>query len=387
MIGAVIGGHLELVRLAMAQGSRMKVDSLAMAAAKYGRLAVLQELISQGDIASYSVVSCMELACSNRDLAMLAFLMQRYPDIKDQTYHVLMNAALEVPNQDPALVRLLLDHEPEVDLEDLNWILQKAASNQSVPTLELLLERGASKLDDALVAAARDNTAEVVSFLIERGATDFSRPFMYALAYKRPEVAYLMVRPGVDLNILLGAAAQAGDLEVMRDLVRRGATDFNYALLEGIENPGAVKLLLELGADNFNEGLLAATEFNQLDSSNLLIEAGTDNLDEALLYLLSFMDESRYTLRNVRLLVQRGARNLNQALLEEIEVMLKAQSHPRWSVVRLLIELGANNLDEALALALEKVPPKLNQRGLVTMLVDAGANGGVWPASLPEEEW
>lgn len=173
------------------------------------------------------------------------------------------------------------------------------------------------------------------------------------LAVKSPypdgkKINYL-IEQGADLNSALRFPAEKGDLDGVRLLIVRGATDLDHALSSAIgrnvirignkklavrrkmeiipalikmgANPNlgmmeeirrisggdlkVVKRLVELGADDFDEGLRVAAIAGKIDIAKYMVAKGATDFNTALEFALDEPEMVRY-------LLERGATNIRE---------------------------------------------------------------------------
>ena len=181
---------------------------------------------------------------------------------------------------------------------NLNAALKKAASNRRNEMAMLLYEAGGD-VNEGLVGAAVGGDVELAKYFIAAGATDINRALQDTILYGDEGAfhvaTYLATLDGIDLNAALElAAAYAGE--------QGGYTDW-------------IKHFIHLGADNFNEALLAfaynPSDFD-LDGAKLLMERAS-NLDHVLSRVLESEiavtndDFTMYQEELVRMLIRSGA--------------------------------------------------------------------------------
>ena len=182
----------------------------------------------------------------------------------------------------------------------LNAALKRAASNGRNEMAMLLHEAGGD-VNEGLVGAAVGGEVELVKYFIAAGATDINRALLDAVLYGDEgafQVAtYLATLDGIDLNAALELAATYAGQE-------GGYTDW-------------IEHLISLGADNFDEALLAfaydpTDGGSDLDGAKLLMERAID-LNAALSEVLDSEtaitndDFTLYQEEFVRMLIRAGA--------------------------------------------------------------------------------
>ena len=186
---------------------------------------------------------------------------------------------------------------------NLNAALKTAASNRNTEIAMRLHEAGAD-VNSGLVGAARGGDIELAKYFMSAGATDVNRALRDAVLYGDDDAdgslyvaTYLaaVMLDRIDLNAALKLAAEY-------DAIEGGYTDW-------------IEHLIRLGADNFNEALLAfaeeASSVSSFKGAKLLI-ARANNLDHALSVLLESetaitSEFTMYLEDYVRLLIRSGA--------------------------------------------------------------------------------
>ena len=190
---------------------------------------------------------------------------------------------------------------------NLNAAIREAASNGHTEIAIALLAAGADP-NEGLVGAAVGGELELVKHCIELGATEINRALLDAVLFGDDSAfhiaTYLSALGGIDLNAALKLAAVFAGQEGSFDDVKW------------------IEHLIRLGADNFNEALLAfaeaATSVSALEGAELLI-ARASNLDLALSALMETEDAHvngfMFRLEELaRLLIRSGA-DIEDALI------------------------------------------------------------------------
>ncbi len=135
-------------------------------------------------------------------------------------------------------------------------------------------------LNQNLCNACRDNDINLVNELIKQGANDFNRGLRWASFKGNVEIVKLMIENGATDG--LWNACYGGNIEIIELLIGKGANDFNQGLI-GACRAGhieIVKLMIENRAPevlDLNGGLQETCSFsNNKELMLLLIIKGAD---------------------------------------------------------------------------------------------------------------
>lgn len=194
--------------------------------------------------------------------------------------------------------------------------LTPAAETGNVPMAQLLLDSGVTvNLHEAMIAAARRCQREMLQFLMKKGATAHEDACREALLYGHPELIESILpdirRDLSVLNDLLRYCAPYAPMSSVRFLLRMGAMPctqtlrdcahsrhrrgvvtlilsafsnktaalndaVSLSILDG-DNPNAVGLLVEKGADNFSFAFALAERLGRTNVATLLGDIRTRN--------------------------------------------------------------------------------------------------------------
>lgn len=143
-------------------------------------------------------------------------------------------------------------------------------------------------------------------------------------------------------------ASDCGHIDIVNLLLEKFTVDdkeyynqpMRHAAMNGHIN--IVKLMLDLGADNYNQVMYASTERNTEQGINivkLMLDSGADNYNEVMVGAVYIGN-----IHIVRLMLERGARKCNRPLIAAI-------THNHEDIALLMLEKGANNYDKALSYA------------------------------------
>jgi ankyrin repeat protein len=192
-------------------------------------------------------------------------------------------------------------------------LLLAAANDGSSATVKLLLDRGATLEDQALVSAAAAGDLASIKLLLDKGASVNAKdpagltPLMYASGNGNLKAVELLLSKGADVNAISGEAfdtvkhgpialgrltalalcAPAGGADVARALLDAGAkvnaedvrqmTALMLAIASDHADPHTVRVLLERGADPTHkdrEGLTALDWAKKYNAPAILRELG-----------------------------------------------------------------------------------------------------------------
>jgi ankyrin repeat protein len=120
----------------------------------------------------------------------------------------------------------------------------------------------------AMYYAARGGNMEIVKLMIEKGATDFDWGMKNAANGGNMEIVKLMIEKGAtDFDWGMYYASEGGHMEIVKLMIEKGSTDFDwgmrYAAYGG--NMEIVKLMIEKGAEDFNFAMKFAAEGGHMD--------------------------------------------------------------------------------------------------------------------------
>jgi uncharacterized protein len=215
-------------------------------------------------------------------------------------------------NQDPEVIRLLLNSSVGMKADKNALLMYAAANNPNPAVITTLLKAGANIGDlrknrqNPLINAAFHNTPEVIAALIKAGAeinisdTSGGTPLDCAVASPNPNpvVITMLLKAGADINArgfngmtpLMSAVQFSKNLDVITELLQAGANieardnDGQTALMyaaESNKNDKVILALIQAGGDvnaydkQGRTPLLLASYFPQSpDVFNVLLKAG-----------------------------------------------------------------------------------------------------------------
>jgi ankyrin repeat protein len=139
-----------------------------------------------------------------------------------------------------------------------------AAAQGHRSIVELLLNHGATQVDEAIKQASRNNHGYIIRWLYQRGR-DRGQP--------------------IDLNSALVEAARHGFATLVTELIHLGATDVDRALVAAASrhNPHLLNILMSAGIslNGINRALSQAAAYGNLQTTQYLIEHGATDLAAA----------------------------------------------------------------------------------------------------------
>lgn len=156
--------------------------------------------------------------------------------------------------------------------------LQSAVKKENLELSKLLIEKGGSKADNAIVEASNTGNVKITKYLLEKGATA-NEAFKSAMETKNEDVILLLMEEITSFtNSHLITASRKGNLKVVQRLLDEGlnpTTALSNAL--SYKNTEILKLLLDQGAIPSSDLLRTAVSFNYYDGIQLLLN--TEYLD------------------------------------------------------------------------------------------------------------
>jgi Ankyrin repeats (3 copies) len=137
----------------------------------------------------------------------------------------------------------------------------------------------------AMAYAAEGGQIEIVKLMIEKGATDFDWAMREAAEGGRMEIVKLMIEKGATgFNNSMIWASRGGEMEIVKLMMEKGATKFNKVMVVAARGGQMeiVKLMIEKGAMDFNTVIAEAAEGGQMEIVKLMIEKGATDFDKAM---------------------------------------------------------------------------------------------------------
>jgi Ankyrin repeats (3 copies) len=133
--------------------------------------------------------------------------------------------------------------------------------------------------------AAYGGHMEIVKLMIEKGSTDFNWAMGFASEAGHMEIVKLMIEKGAtDFNTAMEYAAGGGNMEIVKLMIEKGATNFNWAM-KNAANGGhmeIVKLMIDKGATNFNWAMKNAANGGHMEIVKLMIDKGAIDFDQSM---------------------------------------------------------------------------------------------------------
>ena len=176
-------------------------------------------------------------------------------------------------------------------------------------------------LGEAVYLAMRSNrdSDRKIHYLIEQGASINSALYFAGKNGDLDGIRYLAVKGAKNLDQAIEAAVSAGKMEIVPDLVKMGA-DPNAGMKEAIgmgrKNLNIVQQLVDLGADDFDEGLRVAAIYGRIDVAEYMVSKGATDVNTALEFAADTPADTPNAAEVIKLLLARGATNIEEALKE-----------------------------------------------------------------------
>ena len=110
-----------------------------------------------------------------------------------------------------------------------NYIMERAAINEDMGIVQLMIDLGADNIDDAMINAVCDGHIDIVQLMLENGA--------------------------IEIDWAMGCAASGGDVNIVQLMLDKGANNINTAMYNATccGHINIVQLLLDNGADNYQQ--------------------------------------------------------------------------------------------------------------------------------------
>lgn len=141
--------------------------------------------------------------------------------------------------------------------------------------------------NEAMEFAGSAGDVNIVKLLMNKGATDIDSTIIAASQNGHLNVVKFLIDSVTSENILnsvLSWAAFGGHLDIVKLSIEKGANNFNLAMYNSAFGgyTDIVKLMLEKGANNFNVTMEDAAAGGHLDIVKLMVEHGATKFDRAI---------------------------------------------------------------------------------------------------------
>jgi ankyrin repeat protein len=366
-------GDLELARLLLASGARIRPETLRLAVENAEMLALLERAGKGSGLVVDLSPEVLIRAASSRDTQVLAALLARNPDVNaaeaDGDTPLIMAAFMGTHDS----VKLLLDSGARVNQTNARgWTaLMRASFRGDLPMMKLLLERGADVNAGAhemsLIWAAENGHLDAVNLLLDAGAdvkaekgTPIRTALSAAVERREIEVAETLLKRGADVDAghPLGIAAWRGDLALVTLLMDAGASLVRGQLpvLASAASSGRIEVveaLLARGARPLPPALHHAASEGVPEIVAALLKRGMDaNVRDRHNYLMPLhFAAQNLRVDAVRLLLAAGAKVDARSKDGETPLMfslriplrhLNAQASQRQEIIGMLLGAGAD---------------------------------------------
>lgn len=243
----------------------------------------------------------------------------------------------------------LRKHDPE----DWDTYLQCACKSGDINLVQYVIEKSGIKNLDwnrGLKAACTSENIDIVIMMIDKGANNWNKGLKGAcISGNIYIVKYILLKCEDEdksfcfWNKGLQGACKGGHINIFKDMIKRGANAWGkfYNIFEG-GHMDILKLILLYDEydDNYtfragidmNEILWLACCFGNLEIAKLVINKGANNWNEG---LLGACGKGHVDL--VKLMLYHGATNFNNAMVENVT------NNTDIDIINILIKEGANN--------------------------------------------
>lgn len=186
-----------------------------------------------------------------------------------------------------------------------------AVEANNLDILKLMLKNGVNNINDCLEVAAANGHEHIFEYLLQHGATGYDQAMRNAVSHGQLEIVKLLSTKEINnLNEHMLVAACYGYIEMIKLFVNHGADDFNRAMLRGFNHKKIVILMIEYGANNFNEFMAYALIFKVKKSIlDLIVKHGANNFNNCMLFATK-----KCNIRMVNLMLEYGATNVEECV-------------------------------------------------------------------------
>lgn len=157
-------------------------------------------------------------------------------------------------------------------------LIQEAVKKENFELSKILVEKGKSDVNNAIVDASNTGNVEITKYLLDKGATP-DEAFLKAMETKNEDVILLLMDrvQSIDPSLIL-TAARKGNIKVVQRLLDKGL-DASAAIQDAVryKKPDVLKLLLANGGVASQEMLKVAISFNFIEGVDILLEQDSIN--------------------------------------------------------------------------------------------------------------
>ena len=262
-------------------------DQLINFAVEKGRIETLEELLSSkevieymqnmGFIFQYNDFSYLILqAIKSKNLESFKFLSSKFElDIRQTLHSAVINGAIDI----------------------LKYIVE----NKNIEKLGKRLLK--NLFSDYVFFAIQDGNLDIVEYILEKSPQKYEHIALKAVSYNQLHIFKYIFNKNKNEN-----KNQIDEMKLINDIIYSNRPDFLEFILENANNKiekneqmlkaiiacyifkdtKTIEILIEHGANNFNECLLKATSIGQRLAMELMIKKGATNIDEAIEITKSF---------------------------------------------------------------------------------------------------
>lgn len=217
-------------------------------------------------------------------------------------------------------------------------LIQNAVKNENLAIAKILVEKGKSDVNNAIVDASETGNTEITKYLLDKGAKTEDALLSAMETINESVILLLLDKNKAPLNpTFLLSAARKGNLKVMQRLLQEGMNP-----TPAIENAirykkyDILKLLLDQGGVPTQNQLKTALEYNFTSGIGLLIEQPPINLNTP-------FNNGKYPLHLIASEIQEDFKKILSMFIRK-GVNLNAQDTEGSTVLHLLAQQNKNSL-------------------------------------------
>lgn len=253
---------------------------------------------------------------------------------------------------------LLFGYAIEINRMDIAQIILKkgvmirdsligAIKSGKIDNVKFILTNNYTISHPELYCAIKRGNFEIIDLLVKHGGdTTYVNELYYAFKNGNKEIIDYFIERYPSYNRIMYNASMAGNIECVKMMVEKGATNFNNCLeaASGTDNKELVEYLLEKGATSYRQGADKAGLKGNLEILKLL-QSKIGNIVK--IEYACFMAAYKGNMNIIDYFLEHGYKNYDK-------IMAYAAKGGRLDLVKLMIEKGANNFTEAIEHAAEK---------------------------------
>lgn len=281
------------------------------------------------DLNIFVPTNCVRETCKTGNLELVKLLLPKKPPVNE---NILYGACVS-GNRD------LIDFVIANGFDNWDEGLSGACAGGHMDLMFEMVERGAKNWDNAFTEACGGGHMNIIEYIVNNHTVNLKDGFFEGCKMGHLEIVKMFDKYCDDFDKIMGLMQCYDHYDVLKYLIETNHME-NYDIIMRVAsahgNMDIVKLMIEYGANDWNECLYRACETGNLELAKLMIEHGATDFNGALVRSKG--------LEIIKMLVELGATELDSCLIRQCRY-----GDPE--TVRYLIQKGAKKFTLALMIS------------------------------------